>query len=146
MKGLAFKAPYGSALFHGKDLENRSRVTWDHEGWLCVYQSAGFDRTYYEQGVLVCRSNGWEPPDCKAIPRGVILGVVWCDRKVWGTESKGWGFANHWQFAISRQHLFSKPIHFRAKFMLGLFDVPDDLIAEELEGTGILSEKQLKLI
>ncbi|HEY9642138.1 MAG TPA: hypothetical protein V6C57_16750, partial [Coleofasciculaceae cyanobacterium] len=87
--------------------------------------------------------NGWEPPPYREIPRVQLLGVVWLSRKTWATKGKGWGFANHWQFPVSRQHLFTQPIHFRAKCMLGLFNIPDDILVKELEPLGILTAKQL---
>jgi hypothetical protein len=149
MKGLAFKPPYGLALFHGKNIENRSKgVRWDYEGWLCVYHSKTPDRAYYDAAIPVCRANGYEPPPYDEIARGAIIGVVWMGKRSWGDKDKGWGFADHWWYPVSQQYLFEEPISFKAKFMLGLFEVPDDLVALEMVKAGIEAgrSQQLNLI
>lgn len=139
MKGLAFKAPYGLALFNGKNIENRvGTIPWNHKGWICVYQSKTRPtHDYYARAVEVCQGNGYNVPPLSEMPLGVLLGVVWFDTRFWGVEDKGWGFERNWWFPVSRQHLFTNPIPFKAKFMLGLFEVPDEVIAHELQLAGI---------
>lgn len=120
IKCLFLKQAYAYALFHGKDIENR---TWrvNHRG-LVLIGASKFDADYYQESVSVCMERGLLVPSPDLLPFGAITGVVDLVSITWGHESKGWGFANQWHWHVTNARQFREPIKYRG--MPGLFDVP----------------------
>ena len=150
MKGLAFKPPYGLAVFYGKDIENRPKgFTPNCQDWVLAYSCKANNssaRAYYDAAVPVCIQNGWEPPPFDDIPKGVLLGVVWMGDRRWGTVNQGWGFKDNWWFTLRSAKLFKTPIPFTPAFGLGVFEVPDSLVEGELGELFFGGYQQLSLL
>ena len=69
LKALSLKQPWAWAIFHGKDVENR---TWStpYSGKLLIHAS----KTVDEAGYLFLASRGIVPPP--NLPRGQFVGEV----------------------------------------------------------------------
>jgi len=134
MKAITICEPYASAIIRGpKRVENRPNP-WRFRGRLLVH--AGKSKKY--MGTMTKRQLDQWNPDLSGfrLEFGHILGSI----EVFGCvhyELDGnyktndpWAFGP-WLLRLRDPIAFTKPIPFRGQ--LGLFDVPDDLIAHEIE-------------
>lgn len=151
MKALSLMQPFAWAIFHGKNVENRSWNTY-YRGPLLIHASMKFDAAHLQwlkdnQGKL-----GITLPN--RFYHGAILGVVTLVR-VMRKESQEPGIGEHapsigdqqrelehlkeanseyfspwffgpYGFVLKDAKPFSEPIPYRG--MLSLFEVPDDIL------------------
>lgn len=130
MKAITICQPYASAIIHGpKRVENRMNH-WRFRGRLLVH--AGRSLKY--MGTLSdAQLADWPEFDEGALTFGCIIGSVEVYKC---TELKSPWRIDHWATGPWCLHLrdpiaFERPIPYRGQ--LGLFDVPDDLIAHEIK-------------
>jgi hypothetical protein len=123
MKAITLCQPWAWAVFHGKDIENRSRQT-SHRGPLAIHASKskkglwGGDRTLPD-GTLY-------PPE-EELVFGAILGVVNLVDIIPLAEARG----NPWAegpvcWVLKNPRLLPTPIPWRGAQWL--FDVPDSVL------------------
>lgn len=124
MKCLSLKPPWHWAILEGhKQIENRTWRT-NYRGPLLIHAS----KTWDEQGARILNRNGFHGPFPANF--GMIVGIVDLIDVIddlmpvaskWFTGPFGWILRNpRW---------LPKPILWRG--MLGLFDVPDEVIQEK---------------
>ena len=157
MKALSLTQPMAWAIFHGKDVENRSWNTY-YRGSLLIHASKGFSREHYDwiavnENRLCCIL-----PQPEDLIHGALIGIVNLVRvmKRGGATEPIFGhgvsmgdkereleylkkydstFYSHWffgpyGFVLENARAFGKPIAYRGS--LGLFDVPDNVVAREM--------------
>lgn len=145
------------AIFHGKDVENRSWNTY-YRGLFLVHASKGFDQQHYDwiaanENCLCCIL-----PQPEDLVHGALIGVVNLVRVMKSHSRTEPGlrrrqsigdtqreleylrkydsaFCSHWFFGpyglvLEDAREFQKPIPYRGA--LGFFDVPDGVVAGEL--------------
>jgi len=121
MKALSLTQPMAWAIFHGKDVENRTWPT-KFRGRIMVHASKKFDWEHYNWIVengnrLVCF-----PPAFKHdFVFGALIGEVDVIDCVRGHTSR-WAFPNQYNFVLANATEYKIPIPCRGK--LGLFE-PD---------------------
>lgn len=154
MKALSMTQPMAWAIFHGKDVENRSWNTY-YRGPLLIHASKGFNREHYDwiaanENRLVCIL-----PQPEDLVHGAIIGTVNLTRvmKREGSREPMLGhnisigdqqreleylkrtdsaWCSHWffgpyGFVLKDAQEFKVPIPYRGN--LGLFEVPDDIVS-----------------
>ncbi len=135
MKCLTIQQPWAHAIFNqGKDMENRSWRT-KYRGPLLIH--AGVSRkNFTAAGQLAwgVKYPGYETDHEKNCKFGAIIGVccvIGCEpssffnKNLWSTGS---GFG--WQLSDAFEFLTPVPL----KGKQGLFNVPDDLVTEQIKG------------
>jgi hypothetical protein len=127
IKALSLKQPYAWALFHGKDIENRTWRT-NHRGLLLIHASASKSHRYWNEACEVCRNQGLIIPSKSSLTYGAIIGAVDVVDCYWGEEANGWGFAQHWHWKIENPRLFKKPLPMKG----GLSFMKTDLTLQEV--------------
>lgn len=116
MKALTVRQPWASLIIEGtKDVECRS---WSHahRGPLLIHSGQRIDRDALEAGI-----------GRPGLPTGVILGVVDLVDIVAEHHSK-WaepGYSRY--FVLENPRPLAEPVPYNGQ--LGLYDVPDDLVA-----------------
>lgn len=113
-KALSLKQPYAWALFHGKNIENRTWRT-SHRGLLLIHVSGSVSRRYWVEAQEVCKAQGLFLPPRKNLVYGALIGAVDVADCRWGEEGEGWGFAQHWHWKIENPRLFREPIPMKGK-------------------------------
>ena len=120
MKCISIRQPWAWAIFHGKDIENRSWST-RYRCDLLIHASTTFD----PEGIKwIDRNFPGLIPEHVEFRQGCIIGkakLIDCVYK----SSSPW-FFGPCGFVFSDPVLFKKTIPYRG--MLKLFDVPDELI------------------
>lgn len=127
LKCLTLKQPYAWALFHGKNIENRTWRT-NHRGILLIHAAKSCDRRYFDEATLVCLRQTLHVPPREELTFGAIIGAVDVTNCRWGEDESGWGFAQHWHWSITNARQFKEPIPLKGQ--LGLFDT--DLTLQEV--------------
>jgi hypothetical protein len=79
LRGVVLYQPYAWAMFHGKDVENRSRRT-NHRGPLLILAAVQKSKLYYDEAAIELRKRGLEPPAPDELSYGGIIGAV----EIWG--------------------------------------------------------------
>jgi hypothetical protein len=127
MMTLSIRQPWAWAIFHGKDVENR---TWSTKfrGDLLIHAGKSFDHHGYawllmHQALLNCDIRH---PDL--FPTGAIIGKVTMTGCVIHSSSP-WFFGPY-GFVFTDPVLFKNPIPYRGA--LKFFDVPDSLLEEQI--------------
>ena len=123
MKALSLKQPMAWAIFHGKDVENRTWKT-NYRGRILIHASNKFDWDHYawlyenerRLEILV------PPPSC--FTQGAILGMVTIVHCV-KLHASPWFFGPY-GFVLKDAELFGIPIPYKGQ--LGIFEVPDEVI------------------
>jgi hypothetical protein len=122
MKSISIKQPWAWAIFHGKDVENRTWRT-DFRGDLLIHAS----KTYDKKGFLWLRDNKYlVDSDVMGFVIGAIIGKVTMTDCVI-TYPSPWFFGPY-------GHVYADPVEFKTPIpfrgALKFFDVPDELIKE----------------
>lgn len=76
---LSVRQPWAWAIFHGKDVENRSVGAVRHgmrPGSICIHASKGMTQVEYEYAREIIQKNGVECPAPADLVRGAIVGTV----------------------------------------------------------------------
>lgn len=120
MKCISMKQPWAWAIFHGKDIENRTWKT-DFRGELLIHASRNVD----PEGFRWLRNNFPElQADRQNLQYGAIIGQVKMIDCV--THSASLWFFGPYGFVLTSPVLFKNPLPYKGS--LKLFDVPDELI------------------
>lgn len=128
MKALTVCQPYAAALIHGpKRIENRKWFC-RHRGLLVIH--AGQSRDWLDT-LTDAELETWPAYDPVSLVFGAVIGVVLvvdCERY----EGSGQGPWAHgpWCIVTQKPVALAEPIPWRGA--LGLFDVPDEIIREQL--------------
>ena len=132
MKALSMTQPMAWAVFHGKDVENRK---WRSRylGTLLIHASKRFDKKHYRWIVdndnRLCR---FIPEDYSPVfVQGALIGICTVVANVSNHGSR-W-FTGPYAFVLKDQREFETPIPYKGQ--LGLFDVPVDVVAEQIRLT-----------
>ena len=141
MKALSICQPWAWAILHaGKNVENRTWPTW-YRGQLLIH--AGKSRRYYdaEDPDDWMEAYGVKLPSWSDMPQGAIVGVATVVDCVAvglnlpyflpGSGPNVWA-EGPWCWLLSGVRAID-PIPFRGA--QGLFDVPDELVAKQLQET-----------
>ena len=120
MKAISIKQPWAIAIFRGKDVENRTKPS-KHRGPLLIHASLRSDK---EANEIFKR-------DFPSIIRIVDFWVLGCiigkvEMVDCVTEHPSRWFAGPYGYVFENPVLFRKPIPYKG--MLGLFNVPDEVI------------------
>jgi len=123
MKALSLKQPWAWAIFHGKDVENRTWKT-DYRGPLWIHTGKGFDDEGYAWLIEHQKELNILVPPLSILHHGVILGKA--DLIDCVTESDSPWFFGPYGFVLDEPILFGVPIPYKGQ--LGIFDVPREII------------------
>ena len=122
MKCISIQQPWAWAIFHGKDVENRTWAT-KYKGELLIHAGMKFD----EKGFEWIKKN---IPDLHLpffFAQGAIIGKVTMTGIVVHSSSP-WFFGPY-------GHVYTNPVEFKEpipfKGALKYFDVPDELVKEK---------------
>lgn len=127
MKALSIMQPWAHYILrYGKDIENRSWPT-SFRGVFLIHAGKRWDGEPYE-GIIEGERDAPDLPATDFV-RGAILGVSEITDCVQGHKSI-WVECGQWNFVLSNSYPFKKPIPYKGQ--LGFFDVPDELVAEEI--------------
>lgn len=128
MKALTVLEPYASALLGPKRLENR-RQRMHYRGLVVIH--AGLSRSMLDtltpEEILT-----WPNFDPARLQFGKLIGVVLvtgCDRYE-GQQQQGPWASGPWCISTRNPIALPEPIPWRGQ--LGLFDVPDEIILQQL--------------
>lgn len=126
MKAISIKQPWAWAIFHGKDVENRSWAT-KFRGELLIH--AG-QKTDQEGGDWIIKRF----PDLLPVGAEILLLTGGIIGKVTMTgcvihSSSPWFFGPY-GFTFENPILFKEPIPFKGA--LKFFDVPDEIVKEKV--------------
>jgi hypothetical protein len=121
MKALSLSQPMAWAVFHGKDIENRSWRT-NFRGRIIIHAALSFNMDHYrfmrdDLGVFLM-------PNPKEYVHGALIGEVDIVDCVMYHTSR-W-FLGEWGFVLRNAKAYDKPIRYKGQ--LGLFEVPDSLV------------------
>lgn len=130
MKALSVKYPWSSAILHaGKDVENR--------GWETRFRGRVLIHTGKQPDNQVLNHPRWSnwllrkgalAPNW---PMGAIAGTVEVyDCQPGDMCQLEWANGSEWAWLLREPRIFREPVPYRGA--LGLFDVPDDVVAEAL--------------
>ena len=118
MKALSLTQPMAWAIFHGKDVENRTWPT-KFRGRIYIHASRGFNLKHWlllsmmvDGGELASLPDRWE-----FVHRAIIGEVTIVDCVQHHTSR--WAMEGQWQFVLEGAKLYEKPIP--CKGMLGFF-------------------------
>lgn len=130
MKALSLTQPMAWAIFHGKDIENR---TWSTKfrGRVMIHASQKFDWEHYTWIVENANRLGCNPPPFKSdFIFGAILGEVDIIDCIRGHGSR-WAFHDQYNLVLGNAIAYDKPIPCKGK--LGFFesDIP---VRQEMPG------------
>lgn len=126
MKAISIKQPWAWAIFHGKDVENRTWAT-RFTGPLLIHAAKTFDRLGYDWIVKNRERLGIdEIPHPDNFIFGAIIGQVRMTDCVVHSSSP-W-FFGPCGFVFTDPVLFKNPIPYRG--MLKFFNVPDEIIKQ----------------
>ena len=125
MRAISICQPWAWAIFHGKDIENRSWKT-HYTGPLLIHSSNKFDHAGYkwilDHRHLININVSIPVPD--EYPMGAIIGKVNMVGCVTSHNSP-WYFDDY-------GHVYSNPVEFKKyipfRGALHLFEVPDELV------------------
>ena len=124
MKAISIKHPWAWAIFHGKDVENRTWAT-KFRGDLLIHASLVID--YKGIGWIEKNFRDLLPADFKFTTGGIIGKVTMAGIVV--HSSSPWFFGPY-------GHVYTDPIEFKEpipfKGALKFFDVPDSLLEEQI--------------
>jgi len=123
MKALSLMQPMAWAIFHGKDVENRTWKT-NYRGRILIHASNNFDQDHYawlyenqdKLGILL--------PPRSCFVKKAILGMVTIVHCV-KLHASPWFFGPY-GFVLKDPSLFGMPIPYKGYFKI--FDVPDEVI------------------
>ncbi len=128
MKALSVKQPWAWAIFHGKDVENRTWTT-NYRGPLLIHASKAFDEAGYDwllENVL-CNTHInltiEDLPAKKDFQMGGIVGKVELVKMVRSKDYSPWMFGP-WGWVLEKPEPM-KFIPYRGQ--QGLFNVPDHI-------------------
>lgn len=121
MKCLSIRQPWAWAIFHGKDVENRTWTT-KYRGELLIHAAKTFD---FEGIKWIDRNFPGLIPEHVEFRYGCIIGKVKMIDCVYKSSSPF--FYGPYGFVFTDPVLFKNPIPYCG--MLKLFDVPDDFDA-----------------
>jgi hypothetical protein len=135
MKALSVCQPWAWAIFHGKDVENRSWST-NHRGPLLIHASK--TNTYVVSEYGECRDD-WpgrykiDLPDKADLVFGAVIGVVDVVDVVNGFNSKRrpsvWADTDMFWWKLNNPRPFTELIPFTGK--VGLFNVEDQEVLKQ---------------
>jgi len=120
MKAISIKQPWATAIFRGKNLENRAKPS-KHRGTLLIHASLRSDK---EASAFIKKNFPGVLREVEFYALGCIIGkvqMVDCVKE----HSSRW-FLGPYGYVFESPILFRKPIPYSGK--LGLFNVPDNLI------------------
>lgn len=126
MKALSIRAPFWWYILHGgKDIENRDWPT-RYRGPLLIHAGKWWNAAEVQADDEFCREiNPSAPPaPLKTMHRGFIVGrvdIVGCVAQ----SHSPWFFGTY-GYVLANPVAFETPIPFKG--MLGLFDVPDEVV------------------
>ena len=119
MKALSLTEPMAWAIFHGKDVENRTWPT-KFRGRVYIHASQSFDKFHYR---WICENNNrlvcGDIPDKWEFVHGAIIGEVTIVDCVQHHSSR-WAMEGQYQFVLENPVLYDEPIP--CKGMLGFFE------------------------
>ena len=124
MKALSITQPMAWAIFHGKDVENRTWPT-KYRGRVYIHASKGFKKEHYNlialSGIAALLD---EPlPDSKEFVHGAVIGevdIVDCVQN----HGSPWAMEGQYQFVLENPVEYTEPIP--CKGQLGFFEVTDN--------------------
>ena len=124
MKALSLTQPMAWAIFHGKDVENRTWPT-KFRGRVIIHASKKFDALHY--GWLVQNDNrlvtGGVPAFKQEFVYGALIGEVDIIDCIISSGSR-WAFPSYYHFVLANAIPYDKPIPYKG--MLGFFEVRID--------------------
>jgi len=123
LKGLSLKQPWAWAIFHGKDVENRTWKT-NYRGRLLIHASNSFDAEGYQWLFERSRELDILLPPRRIFYKGVILGQVHLVDCV--TQHRSPWFFGPYGFVLESPCLFGFATPYKGQ--LGIFEVPDEVI------------------
>lgn len=123
MKALSIKQPWAELIMRGvKDVENR---TWEtnYRGPLLIHAGKNIDK-------VALQSLDPEYYHFKMLLSGIlgIVDLICCVR----IRSSRWHDEGYIGFYLENPHRFTEPIPYKG--MLSIFDVPDELVVDQLPG------------
>lgn len=123
MKALSVKQPWAWAIFHGKDVENRSWAT-NYRGSLLIHASKTFDWEGLDWLYKNSQKLGLIIPAASRLEKGAILGSVAMVECVEHSTSP-WFFGPY-GFVFTMPKLFDEPIPYKGQRLI--FEVSDEVI------------------
>lgn len=135
VKTISIQQPWGYCITNGtKRVENRTRY-WYHRGPLLIHAGKK-----YQTGLEIdihADSPEVDVAGMLAAPRGAIVGVcrmIDCvrpgeDARL-AADQRIWADPDQFKLVLTDVFAFDKPIPWKG--MLGLFDVPDDIVREAI--------------
>lgn len=139
MKALTVRQPWASAIFWGKDIENRSQL-WGYRGQIAIHAAATDSQAGWDSPLVRDAFGGRVDIEGRTVPRSAILGTVelvdchpdgpGCCRP-WGessyVEHGGRVRSNVTHLVFENAVLLDEPIPCRGA--LGLWTLPTDIVA-----------------
>jgi hypothetical protein len=132
MKALSIRQPWAWLIVSGyKDIENRTWPSY-RRGEMLIHAAKGMTNDEYDDVVEFLSGtpelSHIKLPDRKALARGEIIGVAEIVGCATASQSP-WFFGPH-GFQLKNARAFTSPLSFKGA--LGFFDVPDELVADQL--------------
>lgn len=145
MRILTVRQPWAYAIIHlGKDVENRTRnLAGDYRGPVAIHAGLGYDEDagFWTEGGAPQWFAVDESGDHRE-PRGAIISVVDLigvheEHPYWSHTTcsceSDWAEIDVWHLVLANPRPLAVPISYRGA--LGLRRLPDDVVAQVLEGT-----------
>lgn len=134
MKAISVRQPWADAImFHGKDVENRTRLT-KHRGLIAIHASQAEDTEAYRDPLIRDLQLG-KPA------RGAVLGVVNLVDAHHGRQNHVDGMCSRWatlgavHLGLEKPRPLRHPVACRGQLQVG-WDLPPDVEAEVLRQLG----------
>ena len=108
MKAISLSQPMAWAIFHGKDVENRSRPT-KYRGRVKIHASKTFNQEHYEWIAQNEYRLGCQLPQPEDFIYGALIGevtIVDCVRR-YGSR---WAMNDQYQYVLEDAKEYDKPI------------------------------------
>jgi len=127
MKALSLKQPMAWAIFHGKDVENRTWKT-NYLGCILIHASNNWDWNHHKWLLDNEHKLGILVPARSLFVKQAILGIVDIVDCV-EHHASPWFFGPY-GFVLKDPGLFGMPIPYKGQ--RGIFEVPDNIIIDAL--------------
>lgn len=136
VKGIVLWQPYAWAMFHGKDVENRSKP-FRYRGPLVILAGKHKSPKFWDAAGVMMRERGMTPPGINEVPYGGILGAVdlWdvtppsinAPPTLFPAEPMKWHFREQWGWRCRR------PVEFPFRPYVGERGIMNIKLTEEEE-------------
>jgi hypothetical protein len=104
---ITIRQPWAYAIFHGKDIENRTRAT-KKRGRVAIHAATGMRWEEYQEARDFCARCGLYIPPPTGLVRGYVIGTIEIAECV--TESDSPWFTGPYGYVLRNPELFGVPV------------------------------------